>query len=110
MNAALKFIKYSNDNQKLDKVLHDDVIYTDVSWETAEVISIMTGTEIPYNKEKGRVNVCKAVEDMKTEAMEKGILETLVGLVKDGFISLAEAAKRANMTVSEFEDKTGLKA
>ena len=110
LNAALKFIKYSNDNQKLDKVLHDDVIYTDVSWETAEVISIMTGTEIPYNKEKGRVNVCKAIEDMKTEAMEKGILETLVGLVKDGFISLAEAAKRANMTVSEFEDKTGLKA
>ena len=43
------------------------------------------------------------------EGMNKGILETLVGLVKDGFISLAEAAKRANMTVSEFEDKTGLK-
>ena len=126
LNAALKFIKYSNDNKELDRVLHDDIVYTDVSWETAEVISIMTGTEIPYNKEKGRVNVCKAVEDMKTnaknegiaegraegmaEGMNKGILETLVGLVKDGFISLAEAAKRANMTVSEFEDKTGLKA
>ena len=110
LNAALKFIKYSNDNKELDRVLHNDIVYTDVSWETAEVISIMTGTEIPYNKEKGRVNVCKAIEDMKTEAMEKGILETLVGLVKDGFISLAEAAKRANMTVSEFEDKTGLKA
>ena len=118
LNAALKFIKYSNDNQKLDRVLHDDTIYTDVSWETAEVISIMTGTDIPYNKEKGRVNVCKAIEDMKTnaknegiaEGMNKGFLEALVGLVKDGLISLAEAAKRANMTVSEFEDKTGLKA
>ena len=118
LNAALKFIKYSNDNQKLDRVLHDDTIYTDVSWETAEVISIMTGTDIPYNKEKGRVNVCKAIEDMKknaknegiAEGMNKGFLEALVGLVKDGLISLAEAAKRANMTVSEFEDKTGLKA
>ena len=74
----------------------------------------MTGTEIPYSKEKGRVNVCKAVEDMKTnaknEGRNEGILDTLVGLVKDGFISLAEAAKRVNMTVSEFEDKTGLKA
>ena len=62
--------------------------------------------------------MCKAIEDMKTnaknegraEGMNKGILETLVGLVKDGLISFAEAAKRANMTVSEFEDKTGLKA
>ena len=64
----------------------------------------------------------KTIEDMKAnaknegraegmaEGMNKGILETLVGLVKEGFISLAEAAKRANMTVSEFEDKTGLKA
>ena len=47
---------------------------------------------------------------MKTNAKNEGILETLVGLVKDGLISFAEAAKRANMTVSEFEDKTGLKA
>ena len=62
--------------------------------------------------------MCKAIEDMKTnaknegraEGMNKGILETLVGLVKDGLISFAEAAKRANMTVSDFEDKTGLKA
>ena len=62
--------------------------------------------------------MCKAIEDMKTnaknegraEGMNKGILETLVGLVKDGLIPLAEAAKRANMTVSDFEDKTGLKA
>ena len=46
----------------------------------------------------------------KNEGRNEGILDTLVGLVKDGFISLAEAAKRVNMTVSEFEDKTGLKA
>ena len=54
--------------------------------------------------------MCKAIEDMKTNAKNEGILETLVGLVKDGLIPLAEAAKRANMTVSDFEDKTGLKA
>ena len=51
-----------------------------------------------------------AKNEGRAEGMNKGILETLVGLVKDGLISFAEAAKRANMTVSEFEDKTGLKA
>ena len=58
--------------------------------------------------------MCEALDVLmeRSEAKGKneGILETLVGLVKDGLISLAEAAKRANMTVSEFEDKTGLKA
>ena len=46
----------------------------------------------------------------KTEGMEIGALNTLVGLIKDGILSLTDAAKRANMTISEFETKTGLKA
>ncbi len=35
-----------------------------------------------------------------------GIIKTLVGLVKDGIINVSDAAKRANMTVAEFEEKT----
>lgn len=35
--------------------------------------------------------------------------KALVGLVKDGILSSGDAAKRANMTVAEFEAKTGLK-
>ena len=131
LNAVLKFIKYSNDEHKLYRVIHDDSAYSDMSWETAEVISIVTGTDIPLNKtKKGRVDVCKAIENMKdhariegrnegiaegmtkgiAEGITKGIIDTLAGLVKDGIISLAEAAKRANMTVSEFEERTGLRA
>ena len=34
----------------------------------------------------------------------------LIGLVKDGMLSLNDAAKRVNMTVDEFKNKTGLKA
>lgn len=39
----------------------------------------------------------------------EGALEILIGLVKDGLLSLSEAAKRMNMTVEEFERQTGLK-
>ena len=38
-----------------------------------------------------------------------GIIKTLVGLVKDGILNVSDAAKRADMTVAEFEAKTGLK-
>ena len=47
---------------------------------------------------------------MKKESVEKGVLQTLADLVKDGILSLADAAKRANMSISEFQAKTGLKA
>ena len=58
--------------------------------------------------------MCEAIEgirnDAREEGREEGILKTLVDLVKDGILTLADAAKRANMSVSEFEVKSGLKA
>ena len=41
--------------------------------------------------------------------IEKGILSTLADLVKDNILTMSDAAKRAGMTVAEFESKTGLK-
>ena len=54
-------------------------------------------------KEEGR-------KEGREEGKAEGIMETLVGLVKDGILTLGDAAKRANMTVSEFEKQSGLKA
>ena len=38
------------------------------------------------------------------------VLKILIGLVNDGILTLAEAAKRADMTVEEFQMQTGLMA
>ena len=46
----------------------------------------------------------------RAEGRAEGILTTLISLVKDGILTLTDAANRANMTVSEFESKSGLKA
>lgn len=68
----------------------------------------------PADMVEERVDMCEAIEeirkDAKAEGIEEGILKTLIALVKDGVLTIADAAKRANMTVSEVEDKTGLKA
>lgn len=49
-------------------------------------------------------------EEGRAEGKAEGILITLIGLVKKGILTLSQAANEANMTVSEFEEKTGLKA
>ena len=46
----------------------------------------------------------------REEGREESVLATLIGLVKDGILTVVDAAKRANMTVDDFEAKTGLKA
>ena len=70
--------------------------------------------------------MCEAIEGIRNDAraegrtegiaegmakgIEEGILKTLIGLVKKNLLTVAQAAEEANMTVPEFEEKTGLKA
>ena len=42
------------------------------------------------------------------EGMSKGKLKMLAELVKDGVLTLSDAAERAGMTVSEFKEKASL--
>ena len=68
-----------------------------------------------YDEEK---NLAEQREEAKEEGIEEGIaigekkgaLKTLADLVHKGLLTLAQAAEEANMTVSEFEEQTGLKA
>ena len=54
--------------------------------------------------------IAQGIEQGKKEGIaqgeELGKLKTLAGLVKDGLLSLAEAAKRAETTPTDFEIKT----
>ncbi|MDD6084215.1 MAG: hypothetical protein PUB89_15510 [Oscillospiraceae bacterium] len=48
--------------------------------------------------------MCEAIEEIRNDAkakgVEEGILKALIGLVKDGILTIADAAKRVDMTVS----------
>ena len=47
--------------------------------------------------------MAKGRAEGRAEGRTEGILRALVGLVKDGLLSISEAAKRADMTVEDFE-------
>lgn len=81
----------------------------------ARVIQAITNVTIDLSEETEEVDMCKAIDDMMqdsrkeglAEGMEKGkaegILFTLTSLVRDGILSVKDAAFRANMTESAFE-------
>ncbi len=114
MGLALKYIKYSSDKEELGTMVHEDGRFGSVDAETAEFLNVVTGSNLAIRTEGGRVDMCKAIEDMRKEAMDEGrrdgerkgrregMLATLDGLVHDGVITLAEAARRAGLTAEEF--------
>lgn len=64
--------------------------------------------EIARIREKAMHDEASALGNAKREGIEEGVLKTIIGLVKDGILTLADAAMRADMTVPEFKKKTGL--
>ena len=46
---------------------------------------------------------------LAAESEASGFLKALVGLVKKGILTVSQAAEEANLSVAEFEAKTGLK-
>ena len=57
-----------------------------------------------------RMGENKGLEKGRAEGRLEGILESMKNLVKKGRITIEEAAEESNMSVSDFEEKTGLKA
>ena len=48
----------------------------------------------------------KGKREGKREGKQEGVLETLASLVRDGVLTLSDAARRANLTPAEFQSKT----
>ena len=48
-------------------------------------------------------------EEGREEGREEGVLSTLAALVKNGLLSLSNAAKQANMTEAEFANTPQMK-
>lgn len=85
----------------------------------ARVIKTITRTPIEIPEGAEVINMCEAIEAMmkdskaigraegkaegKTEGVMEGTIKTLVGLVKDGLLSVKDAAARLDMTESSFE-------
>ena len=91
-------------------MIYEDTAFKSVSRKTADMVNVVTNSNLHYNDGEERVDMCEAIEGIRNEGIEEGFLKALIGLVKDGILTIADAAKRANMTVPEFEEKTGLKA
>jgi hypothetical protein len=69
---AFQYIKYSTDKGSLYRVLQSNQKFHALDRRTAELINEVTGSKMKFENEKEEANVCKAIEDMKREAVEEG--------------------------------------
>lgn len=127
LGGILKYIKYCGDMKLLEQHAPELPLFEP---DEAALINLITKSDLQYEVKEGKVDMCEAIKQMRqnersigrnegltegrtegrTEGLMEGMLLTLAGLVKDNILTPADAAKRANMPVEEFCEKTGLKA
>ena len=94
-------------------MVETDRAYRSISRKTADMVSIVTNSDLRYAEGKENVDMCEAIEGIKNdyraigraEGRTEGSLEMLINLVKKGILSAGVAAAEAGLTVEEFEEK-----
>ena len=100
----------TKDKEKLSSFIRNNTRMM-LEINAARVIQAITNITLDLSEEVEEVDMCKAIDDMmqdsreegKAEGRTEGILFALTGLVRDGVLSIKDAAFRANMTESAFE-------
>lgn len=110
LREVIGYIKYSRDKKRLSEFLANNSRML-IEANAARVIRTVTNTPIRIPENVEVIDVCKAIEEMMNEreekgmeqGMERGKLSMLIQLVRDGDLKPELAAKKANMTMAQFE-------
>lgn len=102
LREVMGYIKYSKDKESMKTYMAGNS-RTMLERTAAQVIKAITNTPIEIPEGLEEVNVCEAIEEMMKDSKAEGKLDAFAGLVKDGLLSVKDAAARLNMTEEEFE-------
>ena len=75
LGDVLEFIKYSCDKKKLMEWLHEEKPELVMGRKEVEVLNACVNAKLTIRPEEEEVEVCKAIEDYKMEAVEKATKE-----------------------------------
>ena len=125
VDAVMRFIKYSKDKEKLLEKFEHNPRYESIAYQSVDLINAVTGAGLKYKKKGDKVDMCTAIEELRTEERQFGIMQgieqgfeqgidqgigigqlrTLKNLTEKKIITVEQAAEEAGMSVEEFLEK-----
>ena len=118
LRKVLKYIKMSGDPEGIEQ-LKTDKDFQEMDVDAIRLINEFTKSNIEIPREKEEIKMCVAWDSFerkyteigraegrkegRKEGRHEGIISTLTGLVREGILSVQDAANRASMPLEEFE-------
>lgn len=76
LREVLKFIKHSKDKKSIMELVDSDPKYKSLDREAAQTISVCANVDFKIPEGEEKINMCKAIEDMKNDARQEGFAES----------------------------------
>jgi len=83
MREIMRYIKYSNDKKKLDRILKTEQRFKYVERSAAEIINAVTNSKIKIEQGKETIDMCLAIQEMKEESRNEGRNEGIQAFIQD---------------------------
>ena len=92
LGQVLQFIKYANDKENLNRIVHERDCFRSIDRESGNLINVVTGAGLSLkSKEDNTVDMCEAIEAMKRESREDTLLETVRNIMRTMQVTAREA-------------------
>ena len=99
LREVLSFIKYSNNADKLKKLLETNENFRTLSRDAVDVLNACVQADLPVEKNKEVIDMCEAIQTMKKRAAEKAAQEatekTFINTCRDFGESFMDTVSRA---------------
>ena len=84
LGAVLQYIKYSNDRDKLDEIVHKESRFREMNPDSGKLINAVTGSRLKFEVDKeGKIDMCTAIDEMRKESREEGRAEERVNTERE---------------------------
>lgn len=109
LKQIILYIKYSKDKAKLQQVTQADPAFKSLDRQAAEVINVTTNSKLIYPEGKERIDMCVALEEMRTESRLEGEIKGIVETCREFNIPLQETIQRISdkfsLTLQQAEEE-----
>ena len=72
LGRVLKYVKHSDEKEKLAIIVSQDERYRSLDEESALLINAVTNSKLEFEVSEGKVDMCKAIDEMRKESWDKG--------------------------------------
>lgn len=97
LKAVLKFIKHSKDKKELAALVNGNQDYKSLDRLAAQTISVCSGQNFNFPVGEERIDVCKAIDDMVTDARNEGRSQGRDEATNEGMRNVIATVRDLNM-------------